>query len=209
MPIPAKRILGLLLGLALPTAATADNPAPVPRADNTSIKFAQMQGGGMRQGQGRRQGQGIQGQGQGMSQNQRGGPRQRGGVMAQMGAPFSMVDADGNGAVTGAELLEWHDTVFDAMDVDGDDALTREEFMAVQMGPGADPSQRGPRYDEMQAAKAAEFDAMDRDGNGMVTRTQFTDATAARFLGADANQDGALTQTEFRAMHGSPARTAP
>jgi Ca2+-binding EF-hand superfamily protein len=193
MPIPAKHLLGLLLAFTLPAVASAENPAPSPRAGNAAIELAQMQVQGMRQGRGAGPRSGMMG----------------GGMTDRMGAQFGMIDADGDGAVTGAELLEWRDMVFDAMDADGDDALTREEFMAVQMGPGADPGQRGPRYDEMQALKAAEFDAMDEDGNGLVTRTQFTDAAAAMFLDADTDEDGALTQTEFRAIHGRPARAAP
>lgn len=192
MTIPAKPVLCLLLGIALPTMAPANDPSALREAPDTPIQLAQMQGGGMGQGRG-------------------GGPRQgggmmRGGMMGQMGAQFGTIDADGNGAVSGAELMEWRDMVFDAMDADADDALTRDEYMAVQMGQGADPGQRGPRYEEMQAIKAAEFDAMDDDGNGMVTREQFTDAAAAMFLDADTDGDGALTQTEFRSMHGRPAR---
>ena len=61
---------------------------------------------------------------------------------------FQMIDADTNGQVSASEAAEWHETVFSAMDADGDGKLDRKEFMAVQFGRGADPEQRGPRFAE-------------------------------------------------------------
>lgn len=117
---------------------------------------------------------------------------------------IEMLDADGDGLIQEAELVSWRETVFLTMDADGDDALTREEYMAVQLGRGADPEARGPRYEEMQAAKAAEFDTMDDDGDGSVPRDAFMAHAEAQFNEADANGDGALTAAEFAAMHGRP-----
>jgi Ca2+-binding EF-hand superfamily protein len=134
--------------------------------------------------------QGGQGQGQGRG--------------AGMQDRIAMLDTDGDGLIQKAELVSWRETVFLTMDADGDDALTREEYMAVQLGRGADPEARGPRYDEMQAAKAAEFDAMDSNGDGSVPRDDFIAFVVTQFQEADANGDGALTAEEFRAMHGRP-----
>jgi hypothetical protein len=114
---------------------------------------------------------------------------------------IGMIDADGDGLIGRDELSAWRETVFYAMDADGDDALTREEYMAVQFGRGADPDSRGPRYDQMQAAKAAEFEAMDADGDGVVAREPFIAYADRRFDAADANADGALTAPEFRTLH--------
>jgi hypothetical protein len=138
-----------------------------------------------------------QGQGAGM-----------GGVMGmgRPGSPFmervEMIDADGDGLIQRAELLEFREGVFYAMVADGDEALSREEYMSVQMGRGADPDIRGPRYGEMQAAKEAEYDAMDPDGDDSVNFQTFTGYAGDQFDAADGNVDGALTPMEFRAMHG-------
>jgi Ca2+-binding EF-hand superfamily protein len=132
--------------------------------------------------------QGGQGQGRGAGMQER----------------IEMLDTDGDGLIQEAELMSWRETVFLTMDADGDDALTREEYMAVQLGRGADPAARGPRYEEMQAAKAAEFDTMDADGDGSVPRDTFIDYAATQFQAADADGDGALAPPEFRAMHGRP-----
>lgn len=114
---------------------------------------------------------------------------------------MEMIDADGDGMIQRAELTDWRETVFDAMDADGDDALGRNEYMAVQLGRGADPENRGPRYVAMQAAKAAEFDAMDAEGDGVVAREAFVAYAGEKFDAADSDGDGALAPAEFQAMH--------
>ncbi len=131
-----------------------------------------------------------------------GGPGQ--GRGAGMLERVEMLDTDGDGLLQEAELVSWRETVFLAMDADGDDALSREEYMAIELGRGAAPEARGPRYEEMQAAKAAEFDAMDADGDGSVPRDAFIAFVVTQFQDADTNADGALAATEFRAMHGRP-----
>jgi hypothetical protein len=123
---------------------------------------------------------------------------------AGMQERVEMLDTDGDGLVQETELLAWRETVFFTMDADGDDALTREEYMAVQLGRGADPEARGPRYQQMQAAKAADFDAMDADGDGSVPRDTFIDHVVEQFAEADTDGDDALSLEELRAMHGRP-----
>jgi len=121
---------------------------------------------------------------------------------AGMQERIEMLDTDGDGLIQEGELVSWRETVFLTMDADGDDALTREEYMAVQLGRGADPEARGPRFEAMQAAKAAEFDAMDEDGDDSVPRDDFIAYAVRQFRAADADDDGALAASEFRAMHG-------
>lgn len=116
---------------------------------------------------------------------------------------MEMIDAHGDGLIQRAELTAWRERVCDVMyDAAYDeDALDREEYMAFQFGRGSDPKSCGPRYVEMQAAKAAEFDAMDAEDDGVVTRTPFVAYACATVDAADANGDGALTPAEFEAMH--------
>lgn len=121
----------------------------------------------------------------------------QGGGGQGMADRFQMLDTDGDGRLSAAEAAEWRDSVFLAMDADGDGQLTREEYMAVQMGQGADPEQRGPRYEEKQAEKDAAFTEMDADGDGFVTREQFLEFAAQKFTAADADGDGYVTIQEF------------
>lgn len=110
---------------------------------------------------------------------------------------FQVIDADGDGRMSAAEAAEWRETVFVTMDSDDDGQLTREEYMAIQLGKGADPDQRGPRFEEKQAEKDAAFTEMDADGDGFVTRAQFLEAGAQKFADADADGDGFVTVPEF------------
>ncbi len=114
---------------------------------------------------------------------------------------FQMIDADTDGQVSASEAAEWHETVFAAMDADGDEKLDRKEFMAVQFGRGADPAKRGPRYAERQARKDARFTEMDADGDGYVTHKQFLAYGQRRFAAADVDKSGSMSMAEFRAAH--------
>lgn len=114
---------------------------------------------------------------------------------------IAMIDADEDNRISAQEAAEWRDVVFAAMDADGDEQLTLEEYMDVQLGQGADPDQRGPRYAQKQAEKEAAFVAMDAEGNGAVSREQFLQYGAADFAAADADGDGYVTLSEFIASN--------
>ncbi len=126
-----------------------------------------------------------------------GGPGGGQGMMQRL----AVVDSDGDGLISPEELRRWRESVFYAMDADRDDALTRAEYMAVQLGRGAAADQRGPRYAEMQAAKEADYDAMDTDRDDRVSHEQFVTYAEDAFAAADANGDGLLSAPEFAAMH--------
>lgn len=176
---------------AMPGNARWDGRGPGTRMQGQHHAQAMMGQGRMNQGQ---MGQGQMGQGR-MGQMGQG----------QMGQGMAMrlqgIDTNNDGKLQGGELMAWRESVFDAMDADGDDTLTKAEFMAVRLGPGADPDRAGMRADQMQAMKAAEFDAMDTDRNGRIDRDQFVDAAAAAFTTADTDRDGALSAAEFPRMH--------
>jgi hypothetical protein len=112
---------------------------------------------------------------------------------------FQTLDASGDGKVTAQEAGAWHESVFLVMDADQDGKLTQEEYMAVQLGRGADPAQRGPRYEERQAEKAARFTHMGGGKEGFVTEEQFLADGQARFVAADLDKSGTLTPQEFAA----------
>lgn len=110
---------------------------------------------------------------------------------------LAAIDANGDGAISIAEMTTNAENVFTAMDADNDAALTKDEFMALRMGPqnGFNPA----RQAEMQARKAARFAPMDKNADGKVDKAEFTADVAARFKAADRNQDGRITPREFRA----------
>lgn len=114
-------------------------------------------------------------------------------------ARFATVDADQDGVVSAEEAAAAVELVYVAMDADDDGRLTREEYMAVRMGPQTGTN--AARQAERQNAKAARFDAMDGDRDGTVSRAEFIDGGKARFEAADTDHDGKVTPWEFRRQH--------
>ena len=126
---------------------------------------------------------------------------QSGGGGRGMMQRFEALDENGDGQISASEAAEWRDTVFVTMDSDDDGKLTREEYMEVQLGQGADSDQRGPRYAERQAEKDAQYTVMDADKDGFVTKEQFMSNGQIQFSSADADKDGVVTMPEFIASH--------
>jgi len=141
-------------------------------------------GAGKKSGQGRQSG--GAGQGRGMGQ---------GGGVPPM---FKNVDSNDDGAVTFAEMTAFREGVFYAMDEDDSGQLTIDEYMAVRMGPGADPSVRGKRSDQAQSRKRDRFVPMDTDKNSLVSREEFMAFGKSAFDKADQDRNGRLSPMEFR-----------
>ncbi len=114
---------------------------------------------------------------------------------------FDSLDENSDGMVSTAEASEWREAVFNAMDANENDALSLEEYMGLQLGQGADPSQRGPRYAERQAAKEAEFRLMDADTDNSVSRQDFMEFGQQTFATNDTDGDGLVGLREFIMSH--------
>ncbi len=114
---------------------------------------------------------------------------------------FDSLDENGDGFVATSEAANWREAVFNAMDANEDDALSAQEYMGLQLGQGADETQRGPRYAENQAAKQVAFDQMDQDNDNLVPRADFMAAGQAEFDGMDADKDGMVELREFITNH--------
>ena len=109
---------------------------------------------------------------------------------------FMMIDANDDGVVSAEEAASAADEVFTAMDSDDDGSLTKEEYMAVRMGPqqGFNPDSQAA----MQGRKEARFGEMDADSDGKVSKAEFLDAAQAHHAGADTDADGKVTPWEHR-----------
>lgn len=144
-------------------------------------------GWGMGQGQGQGQGRGM-GMGQGRGMNNPDAPWR---------VRFDSLDENHDGFVSRDELRSNASGVFDAMDGNGDDQLTLEEYKSVRMG-----AQRGLNPDRqamMQSRKVARFAPMDTNRDGKVSRAEFLTAHGeAMFTQLDGDRDGRVSPVEFR-----------
>lgn len=131
-------------------------------------------------------------QGQGPGQGMMMGP---GGGMGP-GMRMMRVDLDQDGVITADEAAAWHESVFAAMDEDGDEVVTREEFMAVPMGMGPGT---GPRAAMREQRRAERFTLLDGDSDGKLTLDEFLAQAEATFAAADRDGDGKVSAWEFRA----------
>ena len=111
---------------------------------------------------------------------------------------FQSIDTNGDGQISGEEHAMWRFQVFTTMDADDSLDITKEEYMAVRMGKGADPDQQGPKAAEREQAKEQRFAKMDNDQDGKVSRARFVHFGGVTFAAADKNGDGLLTLSEFR-----------
>lgn len=125
------------------------------------------------------------------------GPGYGSGMMGQPGRGRSMMmDANDDGMVSAEEAASAADEVFTAMDADDDGALTKDEYMAVRMGPQL--GYNTERQAAMQKAKEDRFATMDADANGSVSKEEFLNAAQAHHAGADSDGDGKVTPWEHR-----------
>ncbi|HJS33230.1 MAG TPA: hypothetical protein VJ924_14645, partial [Alphaproteobacteria bacterium] len=130
-----------------------------------------------------------------------GAPMERGmgadaGMTPGRGMRMTAVDLNYDGFVSADEAAAWHEQVFLVFDVDEDDALSRDEYLAQHMGraPG-----QGPRAAERGKARVETFDGMDMDRDGKVPLEEFLAWHAERFKSADKDGDGKVSVWEFRA----------
>ena len=113
-------------------------------------------------------------------------------------------DQDGDNMLSKDEFDAWHDTIYAALDPDGD-GFSLEDFIAMRMGPGPKRGLNPDRQKEMQEKamerKARRFEKMDSDGDEVVTREEFTEFETKVFGEADSNGDGKLSEKEFVEYH--------
>jgi hypothetical protein len=125
---------------------------------------------------------------------------------------FDALDLDGDGALSPAEVEAFRagrtDERFATLDADGDGTITRAEMQAA---PAARASARAERF---ATRFLREFDA---DGDGALTRAELESGARARqgdrqgrlFERVDADGDGTISEAEFAAIREAMGRHGP
>ncbi len=94
-------------------------------------------------------------------------------------------DADGNGALTRAEIEAVRDDAYDRFDADGDGALTLDEF-------------EGYWAEFSRPRMVDRFQQFDEDGDGRITAAEVDERIDRMFAWGDRNDDGELSPEDRR-----------
>lgn len=105
-------------------------------------------------------------------------------------------DADGDGAVTQAEIDGARAARAAEFDLDGDGTLSLSEYEALWL-------------DAMRERMVRRFQRHDRDGDGLVTAEEFQRRTSNLVMLRDRNGDGALSIEDLRPGRRAEAPTDP
>ena len=111
---------------------------------------------------------------------------------------MKMLDGDGNHMVTAAEADSYYNSIFDALNKDGDDSLEANEWTGPSKNSKLDLTTGGYSR-ELRSMKMMRL--MDTDGDHKVTREEFLNHHRAVFAKLDTSSDQQLDATEW-AMKG-------
>ena len=112
---------------------------------------------------------------------------------------FKLVDINSDGVISNDESALRHEQVFVEIDLNDDDTLSIEEYLAVRFGGGSQGAGGGERSQKMNKRKQARFQLMDRDGDEVVRKLEFLESGKAQHEMADTDKDGKVTIWGYRA----------
>jgi hypothetical protein len=107
---------------------------------------------------------------------------------------MKMLDADGNHMVTAAEADSYYNSIFDALNKNGDDSLEANEWAGPTKNSKLDLATGGYTR-ELRSMKMMRL--MDADGDHKVTRDEFLNHHRAVFAKMDTSSDQELDAQEW------------
>jgi Ca2+-binding protein (EF-Hand superfamily) len=106
-------------------------------------------------------------------------------AIGQLSAQFARIDTDGDGAISRGEFRALQAARWTQIDRNGDGYLTEDDF---------------PRIAAARAsAQLAAMASVDADGDGRISRDELLDGPAPLFQQADQDGDGLVTRAELAA----------
>jgi hypothetical protein len=109
------------------------------------------------------------------------------------GGGMRVVDANGDGTISADEAAAAAEAMFDRMDGDDDERISREEFLDMP-----DRPVMAERMPAMQGRREARFKAMDRNADGFVDHDEWVAFQRDRYQAADTGRDGKVSPWAFR-----------
>ena len=109
---------------------------------------------------------------------------------------MKMLDGDGNHMVTAAEADSYYNSIFDALNKDGDDSLEANEWAGPTKNSKLDLTTGGYSR-ELRSMKMMRL--MDTDADHKVTRDEFLNHHRAVFVKLDTSSDQELSTQEWAA----------
>ena len=114
-------------------------------------------------------------------------------------AEFALVDTNDDGRVSSSEYEVYTRRLFDEMDQDRDDKLTRAEIMANESKFVRHVFTSGNILGPAELSTAEKIQRLDANQDGVISQTEHADGAAAKFQKMDTNNNGELTPEEFDA----------
>lgn len=104
---------------------------------------------------------------------------------------FEELDANGDGAISDAEIAAFHDARFAEFDTDGDGSLSEAELTAMAEAHAAERAAKGV---------ARMIKRHDENGDGVLSADELPQPDGSRmFARVDADDDGVISAEEFEA----------
>jgi hypothetical protein len=114
-------------------------------------------------------------------------------------AEFEFIDTNDDGRVSSSEYEVYARKLFDEMDTDLDDKLTRAEIMAAETKFNRHVFTTGNLLGPAELTTAERIQQLDVNQDGSISQGEHANAAAAKFRKRDSNNNGELSPQEFDA----------